>query len=68
MGINAPTPSTHATECPRVDALPGLCEGAIIGPRLRARTLPAQQGEAAIAVQVLNRMIRVAKPISVRVA
>jgi hypothetical protein len=28
----------------------------------------AQQGEAAIAVQVLNRMIRVAKPISVRVA
>src|SRR5918911_2035941 len=41
---------------------------AIIGPRLRARGLPAQQGEAAIAVAVLNRMIRVAKPISVRVA
>ena len=41
---------------------------AIIGPRLRARTLPAQRGEAAIAVQVLNRMIRVAKPVSVRVA
>jgi hypothetical protein len=41
---------------------------AIIGQRLRARTLPAQRGEAAIAVRVLNRMIRVAKPISVRVA
>ena len=41
---------------------------AIIGPRLRARTSPAQQGETAIAVAVLNRMIRVAKPVSVRVA
>jgi hypothetical protein len=41
---------------------------AIIGPKLRARGLPAQQGEAAIAVEVLNRMIRTAKPISVRVA
>ena len=41
---------------------------AIIGPRLRARSLPAQQGEAAIAVEVLNRMIRVAKPVSVRAA
>ncbi len=41
---------------------------AIIGPKLRARILPAQQGEAAIAAEVLNRMIRVAKPISIRVA
>ena len=41
---------------------------AIIGPKLRARGLPAQQGEAAIAVEVLNRMIRVAKPISARIA
>jgi hypothetical protein len=41
---------------------------AIIGPKLRARGLPAQRGEASIAVEVLNRMIRVAKPISVRVA
>ena len=41
---------------------------AIIGPRLRARGLPAQQGEAAIAVAVLNRLIRAAKPVSVRVA
>jgi hypothetical protein len=40
---------------------------AIIGPKLRARSLPAQQGEAAIAVAALNRMIRVAKPVSVRV-
>ena len=41
---------------------------AAIGPRLRARTLPGQQGEAAIAVEVLNRMIRTAKPVSVRAA
>jgi Transposase DDE domain len=41
---------------------------AIIGPKLRARLLPAQQGEAAVAAEVLNRMIRVAKPISIRVA
>jgi len=40
----------------------------IIGSRLRARTFAAQQGETAIAVEALNRMIRVAKPISVRVA
>ena len=37
-----------------------------IGPKLRARSLPAQQGEAAIAVAALNRMIQAAKPISVR--
>jgi transposase len=41
---------------------------AIIGPKLRARTLPAQQGEAAIAAEVLNHMIRAAKPVSIRVA
>jgi hypothetical protein len=40
---------------------------AIIGPKLRARSLPAQQGEVAIAVAALNRMIRAAKPVSVRV-
>ena len=39
----------------------------LIGPKLRARSLPAQQGEAAIAVAVLNTMIRTAKPVSVRV-
>ena len=41
---------------------------AIISPKLRARILPAQQGEVAVAAEVLNRMIRVAKPISIRVA
>ena len=30
---------------------------AIIGPKLRARILPAQQGETAIAAEVLNHMI-----------
>ena len=40
----------------------------IIGPKLRARMLPAQQSEAAIAAEALNRMIRVAKPVSIRVA
>ena len=38
----------------------------LIDPKLRARVFPVQQGEAAIAVAVLNRMIQVAKPISVR--
>ena len=38
----------------------------LIGPKLRARTLAGQQGEAALAVAVLNRMIRTAKPISAR--
>src|SRR5918998_1188126 len=41
---------------------------ALIGPRLRARTLSNQQGEVARGVEVLNRMIRVAKPVSVRIA
>ncbi len=41
---------------------------AIIGPKLRACLLPAQQGEVAVAAQVLNRMIRVAKPVSTRAA
>ena len=40
----------------------------LIGPKLRARALPGQQGEVALAVRALNRMIRVAKPVSVRVA
>ncbi len=41
---------------------------AIMGPKLRARILPAQRGKAAIVAEVFNRMIRVAKPISIRVA
>ncbi len=38
----------------------------LIGPKLRARSRPAQFGEVALAVQVLNRMIREAKSVSVR--
>ena len=41
---------------------------ALIEPRLRARTLANQQGEVALGREVLNRMIRVAKPNSVRIA
>jgi len=41
---------------------------AAIGPRLRARTLPGQQREVTLAAAVLNRMIRTAKPASVRSA
>ena len=37
-----------------------------IGPKLRARSCDGQQGEAAIAIQTLNRMIRTAKPVSVQ--
>ena len=37
-----------------------------IGPKLRARSSEDQQGEAALAVQVLNRMIRTARPVSLR--
>ena len=39
----------------------------LIGPKLRARTRSGQNGDVALSVQALNRMIRVAKPISVRV-
>ena len=39
----------------------------LVGSTLRARNLAAQQGEVAIAVQALNRMIGIAKPLSVRV-
>ena len=38
----------------------------LIGPKLRARTDAGQQGEVALAVQVLNRMIREAKPVTIR--
>ncbi len=38
----------------------------LIGPRLRARTLSGQQGEVAIGVSVLNRMIQTGKPVCVR--
>jgi hypothetical protein len=39
---------------------------AIIGRRLRARSLPAQQTEVAIGCAVLNRMLACARPKSVR--
>jgi hypothetical protein len=35
---------------------------ALIGPRLHARGFPAQQTEAAIAVEVLNRMLVSGRP------
>ena len=38
----------------------------LIGSKLRAQTLIAQQGEAAGGIAVLNRMTRVAKPVFVR--
>lgn len=38
----------------------------LIGLKLRACSLPGQQGEAALAVHALNRMIRVAMPVSAR--
>jgi hypothetical protein len=39
----------------------------LIGPKLRARSLPTQRGEVAIAVAVLSTMIPAAKPVYVRV-
>jgi hypothetical protein len=39
---------------------------AIIGPRLRARSLSGQQAEAAIGVAILNRMLNAGHPDSVR--
>ena len=41
---------------------------ALIGPRLRARGVASQPGEIALGAEVLNRMIWVAKPVSVRIA
>lgn len=38
----------------------------LIGPRLRARSAAAQAGEVALAIQVLNSMIRKAKLVTVR--
>jgi len=40
----------------------------LIGPKLRARSRPAQKGEVAIAIAVLNTMTRTAKPVPVKVA
>ena len=43
-----------------------LSDKSLIGPRLRARGFEAQQTEAAIGVQVLNRMLSAGRPNSVR--
>jgi hypothetical protein len=40
----------------------------IIGRGLRARSLPAQRGEARVGCSVLNRMTRLGMPVSRRVA
>ena len=40
---------------------------AIIGPSLRARSLPGQRAEAAVGVAVLNRMLHAGRPNSVRI-
>ena len=39
---------------------------AIIGPHLRARSLPGQRTEAAVGVAVVHRMLNTARPNSVR--
>ncbi len=59
---------TEPPECRAVERGHPLNNLAMPGPQLRARGLAAQRGEVAIAVAVLNRRIRVAKPVSVRVA
>ena len=41
---------------------------AIIGRRLRARTLPSQKTEARVGCSVLNRMARLGRPVSQRTA
>lgn len=41
------------------------CYKHLIGPKLRARIRPGQRSEVVLAIQVLNRMIRTAKPVSV---
>ena len=40
----------------------------IIGRRLRARTLPGQKTEARVGCSVLNRMTRLGRPVSQRIA
>ena len=39
----------------------------LIGPKLRARGLLAQNGEVATSMAVLNTMVPTAKPVSVRI-
>ncbi len=39
----------------------------IIGPKLKARSLPQQKTEADVSVRVLNRMTSLGMPISVKI-
>jgi len=40
----------------------------IVGPSLKARTLPNQKAEAAVAVHCLNRLTALGMPVSLRIA
>jgi hypothetical protein len=42
-------------------------EKVLVGPRLRARTLPTQKTEARIACSVLHRLTQLGRPVSQRV-
>jgi hypothetical protein len=57
--------TTDCGQCSLVETTMGRYK-ALIGPRLRARGFNAQQTEAAIGVAVLNRMLAVGRPDSVR--
>ena len=58
--------TTGCGRCSWVDTVISRYKTAI-GSKRRARTFYNQQGEAAIAAEILNRMIQTARPISVRV-
>ncbi len=57
--------ATEYGRCNHVETTMGRYKH-LIGLKLRARSRPAQLGEVALAIQVLNRMIREAKHVSVR--
>jgi hypothetical protein len=62
QGRSAWRKATEYGRCSLVETAIGRYK-ALIGPRLRARTLANQQGEVALGSEVLNRMIQVAKPV-----
>ena len=62
------TPLTLACSALTPGQLRAGRDKAIRGPKRRARRWRTQPGKAAMAVEVLNRMIRIAKPRSVRIA
>jgi hypothetical protein len=61
-----PTDGHSVMNLPRLGVRLQCRYKALIGPRLRARGFAAQQTEAAIGVAVLNRMLAVGRPESVR--